>query len=146
MTHAIRLSGRAVLLFALLLAGCAALTGPQPSFVARNDLRIYQLSAGRFEVLARPGTSGGDYFCAAGEYARIMRNARGAQRVVVTDPDGPSQTVAGGRSMVFEIAPQGPRTLPLVTNAPMNRRGASFTVAFAQSLCWEGRGVGFTFN
>ncbi|QIE42195.1 hypothetical protein [Meridianimarinicoccus aquatilis] len=134
------------LLVALGLAGCEYFDVPQPSYVARNDLRVYQMGDGRFEVLALPGTSGGDYFCAAGDYARTMRNAPAASRVSVVRPNGPTDTVPNGRSMIFEITQQGPRTLPVFTNAPMNTRGASFTVAMAQLQCWQGRGAGYTFR
>lgn len=133
-----------MILVALGLSGCVYFDVPQPSYVARNGLRVHQMTDGRFEVLAQPGTSGGDYFCAAGDYARVMRNAPAASRVSVVRPNGPTDTVPNGRSMVFEIVPQGPRTLPLVTNAPMNTPGASFTVAMAQLHCRKNSGFGST--
>lgn len=136
---------RAAMAGLLALSACAALDQPQQSYTARNGLRVFQYQNGQFEVLALPGTSGSDYFCAAGEYARVMRNARAAERVVVTGVDGPSRTVPRGRSMVFKIGPPGPRTEGLVTTVPMRRLGASFTVAASQQFCVGWRGVPSTF-
>jgi len=120
------------------LSSCADLLGPQKTAVAKNDLRIYARADGTFEILARPGTAGPQYFCAAGDYARTRLNASPAARVEVTRIDGPSDLVPGRRSMVFAMAPPGPRTLPVVTNLPMWVKGASLTVAHAQLLCREG--------
>jgi len=111
-----------------------------PEFVARNGLRVIQLPNGPFEVLALPGTWGQGFFCAAGEYARVIRNAGATDRVIVRGVVGPSRSVQGGRSMVFEIGPPGPRTGGIVTIAPTRRLGASFPVATAQAFCRDRRG------
>ena len=129
---------------AALLAGCAGLP-PQQDHVARNGLLVYERADGAFEVFAKPGTAGPQYFCAAGDFARVRRNAGATDRVVMTRPDAPSIHAPGRRSAVFDITPPGPRTLPLVTTAPMNRAGASMTVAGAQNLCKRTRNTPQTF-
>jgi hypothetical protein len=127
---------RVALVCFVLLAGCANL--PSQGYVARNGLLVYDRADGAFEVLARPGTAGIGYFCAAGEFARVMRNAGATDRVVIVRGDGPSGAIPGGRSVVFSIGPPGPSTQPVVSTAPMRRAGASLSVATAQSLCRSG--------
>lgn len=121
-----------------LLSACATLL-PQQDYVARNGLFIYDRPGGAFEVVARPGTAGPDYFCAAGDFARIMRNARATDRVIMVRPDGPSGAIPGARSAVFTIGPPGPRKQPLISTVPMRQAGASLPVASAQALCRNGR-------
>lgn len=121
-----------------LLAGCAALPPPQ-DHVARNGLLVFERADGKFEVLARPGTAGSDYFCAAGDFARVRLNAGATDRVVMVRPDGPSGTIPGGRSAIFTVGPPGPRTQALISTVPMRRAGASLPVASAQALCRSGR-------
>ena len=133
MTHTSRVR-IALTALAALLAGCGSLP-PQQDHVARNGLLVYERADGAFEVLAKAGTAGPQYFCAAGDFARVRRNAGATDRVVMTRPDAPSIHVPGRRSAVFTIAPPGPRTLPLITTAPMNRAGASMPVASAEALC-----------
>jgi hypothetical protein len=128
----------------VLLAGCAGLP-PQQDHVARNGLLVYERSDGRFEVVARAGTAGPDYFCAAGDFAGVRRNARATDRVVMVRPDGPSGAIPGARSAVFEIGPQGRRTQPLISTVPKRQAGASLNVATAQSLCRRDRSTPNTF-
>jgi len=121
-----------------LVAGCANLP-PQQDHVARNGLLVYDRAGGSFEVIAQPGTAGPQYFCAAGDFAQVRRNARATDRVVMTRPDAPSIHVPGRRSAVFSIEPPGPRTQPLISLAPMNRAGASMTVSGALNMCRQRR-------
>lgn len=121
-----------------LLAGCANLP-PQQDHVARNGLLVYERGGGSFEVIAQPGTSGAAYFCAAGDFAQVRRNARATDRVVMTRPDAPSIHIPGRRSAVFTIGPPGPRTQPLISLAPMDRAGASMTVSGALNMCRQRR-------
>lgn len=125
---------RAALAGLVLLAGCAGLP-PQQDHVARNGLRVYDRGERAFEVIAQPGTAGPAYFCAAGDFAAVRRNARAADRVVMIRPDAPSIHLPGYRSATFAIAPPGPRSLPLIATVPMRQAGASLTVATAQSMC-----------
>lgn len=123
--------------FVLLCALTAACATTRPSgFVARNDLTVVPFAENGFEVLARPGTVGRDYFCAAGDFALRMRGARAADRVVITQPDGPSRFNPGGRAASFAIAPAGtiPRQEPGIT-VPARRAGTNYTVAHARALC-----------
>ena len=135
----------AVLGATVLLVGCAALPPPQ-DHVARNGLLVYDRADGTFEVLAQPGTAGRDYFCAAGDVARVHLGARAGDRVVMVRPDGPSGTVPGWRSAVFKVGPPGPRTLPLLSTVPMRQAGASLTVAAAQAQCRSERNSPQTLN
>ncbi|MGS4944733.1 hypothetical protein ACVDG3_04600 [Meridianimarinicoccus sp. RP-17] len=117
-----------------LLVGCASLPPPQ-DHVARNGLLIYERPNGAFEIVARPGTAGPAYFCAAGDFARVRLGARATDRVIMVRPDGPSGNIPGARSAIFEVGPPGPRTQALISTVPMRQAGASLPVASAQALC-----------
>jgi len=134
----------AMIAAALLVAACASV--PQQDHVARNGLLVFDRGDGRFEVRAAPGTAGPAYFCAAGDFARVRRNAGATDRVVMVRPDGPSAALPGARSAIFEIAPPGPRTLPVISTVPMRRAGASLPVASAQALCRPDRNTPRTAN
>lgn len=135
---------RTVLFACAFIAACASV--PQQDHVARNGLLVFDRGDGRFEVRAEPGTAGPAYFCAAGDFARVRRNAGATDRVVMVRPDGPSGTLPGARSAIFEIAPPGPRTLPPVSTVPMRRAGASLPVASAEALCRPDRNRPRTLN
>lgn len=122
---------------------CAACAGPQP-FLTRNDHRVYAFPDGRFEVLARPGTSGRAYFCAAGDYAQRRLNARNSDSVVLVEPNGSSRAIDGGRSAVFEVRPQAEATREVAVLVRMNRAGDSLAVAHARALCGDSRNNDFS--
>ena len=125
------------------LSGGMALAerGPafRPVFVARNDLLVYPMPDGTFEVQARAGTAGPQYFCAAGDYAWRRLNVPVASRVVVVRPDGPSTTNPGGRGMVFKVVPQGAATSEdQGWTVSMRRAGENHSVAMSRALCRNG--------
>ena len=125
-------------------AAIAGERGPvfRPVFVAANDLLVYPMAEGTFEVQAQPGTAGPQYFCAAGDYAWRKLSVPPASRVVVVRPDGPSTTNPGGRGMLFKIVPQGEASSEgqgwLVS---MRRAGENYAVAHARALCSDTMGV-----
>lgn len=111
----------------------------RPVFVARNDLLVYPMPDGTFEVQARAGTAGPQYFCAAGDYAWRRLNVPVASRVVVVRPDGPSTTNPGGRGMVFKVVPQGAATSEdQGWTVSMRRAGENHSVAMSRALCRNG--------
>jgi hypothetical protein len=111
----------------------------RPVFVARNDLLVYPMPDGTFEVQARAGTAGPQYFCAAGDYAWRRLNVPVASRVVVVRPDGPSTTNPGGRGMVFKVVPQGAASSEdQGWTVSMRRAGENHSVAMARALCRNG--------
>ena len=131
------------LALAIGLSGATALAerGPafRPVFVARNDLLVYPMPDGTFEVQARAGTAGPQYFCAAGDYAWRRLNVPVAARVVVVRPDGPSSTNPGGRGMVFKVVPQGAATSEdQGWTVSMRRAGENHSVAMSRALCRNG--------
>ena len=125
------------------LSGGMALAerGPafRPVFVARYDLLVYPMPDGTFEVQARAGTAGPQYFCAAGDYAWRRLNVPVAARMVVVRPDGPSSTNPGGRGMVFKVVPQGAATSEdQGWTVSMRRAGENHSVAMSRALCRNG--------
>lgn len=126
----------ALLLGALAPALLAALPALADRGVARNGLAVAGDAAG-FEVFARAGIGGPDYFCAAGDFARTRLNARPTDRVEIAGPLGPSATRADRRSVVFVLRPAGAggnRGLDAVILRP-RAAGTSRSVAHAAHLC-----------
>lgn len=121
----------------------------RPVFVAANDLLVYPMPDGTFEVQARAGTAGPQYFCAAGDYAWTKLNVSPASRVVVVRPSGPSTTNPGGRGMLFTIAPQGSvgRTIESPNDflVSMHKVGENFSVAHSRALCRSSLNIFSTF-
>lgn len=129
------------LVVGLSAAAVRAEQGPvfRPVFVARNDLLVFPMPDGTFEVQARAGTAGPQYFCAAGDYAWRRLNVPVASRVVVVRPDGPSTTNPGGRGMLFKIVPQGAASGEgQGWTVSMRRAGENYTVAHSRALCRSG--------
>lgn len=130
-----------VLVAGLFGAAATAEVGPafRPVFVARNDLLVFPMPDGTFEVQARAGTAGPQYFCAAGDYAWRRLNVPFASRIVVVRPDGPSTTNPGGRGMAFKIVPQGAASGEgQGWTVSMRRAGENYTVAHSRALCRSG--------
>ena len=104
--------------------------------LARNGLSVAGDARG-FEVFARAGIGGPDFFCAAGEFARTRLNARPTDRVEIARRLGPSATRANRRSVVFVLRPPGSGTnrgLDAVLLRP-GSEGTSRSVAHAAHLC-----------
>lgn len=121
---------------ACVLSACEASNANRmaSSFRASNGFIVHPLSDGRFEVIARGASGSRGYFCAAGDYAQIRLGAPPADRVVLTQPVGPSINNPGGRSAIFTVAPQGSsRASGISLN--MRQAGESLTIAHARARC-----------
>ena len=131
-----RLSCVAACAVALLLASPAA---EAAKGTARNGLTAAG-EARAFEVFTRAGFGGADYFCAAGDFARVHLNAGPTDRVTVLRAAGPSATRPNRRSILFGLRPPGAsdnRGLSTVF-ATSARPGTSRSVAHAIALCRPG--------
>ncbi|MCA8882060.1 MAG: hypothetical protein KDA73_19370 [Rhodobacteraceae bacterium] len=144
-----RMAGLALAaVLAIAAPALAADRGPaiRPVFLAHNNLLVYPMQDGTFEVQARAGTSGPDYFCAAGDYAWTMLNVPVASRVVVVRADGPSTTNPGGRGMLFKVVPQGAASNDNRSfTVSMRRVGENFSVAHSRALCTRSGGLHMLF-
>jgi len=129
----------AAALLALATAACNDAPPRPNSFTASNGLQVVQFAPDRFEVLARPGSGAPDFYCAAGEFARRMLDARAADRVVVVEPVGPSRFNPGGRGVTFTVEPQGSVSPDRGFAARVNRVGANYTVAHSVAFCRSSR-------
>lgn len=122
------------LVAALGLAAGAAAAAPD-RHIASNGFAVAG-SAERFEVYARVAMTGGDAFCAAGDFARSALGARATDRVTIVTGLGPSATRPNQRSVTFRLS--GPDPQGFVGSGPLirpQRAGTSLTVANAQFLC-----------
>lgn len=92
-------------------------------------------TAEEIEVFSLAGTSGPEYFCAAGEYARHVLGIAANKRLVVTRTPGPSPTRSNRRSVSFAVE-DAPRLGGLDTVfVRAGQRGASRSVGMSQLLC-----------
>ncbi len=126
---------------ALLLSACAAPPSPGGGrYLAPGGNIVSSLDARRFEVIARPGDVGSDFFCAAGAVANGPLDARATDRVVLVAPRGPSRTLPGREAATFAVASQN----EVATNSRLllnaRRPGQALTVAHARILCGDDRG------
>ena len=122
------------ILLALLLASPAL----AERGAARNGLTVAG-DAERFEVFARAGLGGSDYFCAAANFARVHLGASATDRVVIVSGLGPSLTRPNQRSVVFALRPPGAKREFGLDDILLRPRaeGTSRNVATGEFLCRE---------
>ncbi|MBN2905720.1 MAG: hypothetical protein JXJ18_03315 [Rhodobacteraceae bacterium] len=94
---------------ALLLTACVP-AGPNDAPGAmrtfRGNLVVPDpIHPGQFEVFSRPGDGGGDFWCAAAEFAENELKALPNRRIYLVTPRGPSRTRPGTTSVVFTVSP-----------------------------------------
>jgi hypothetical protein len=125
------------------LAVAALLAVPALAEAASGQARNGLTAAGEaraFEVFTRAGFGGADYFCAAGDFARVHLNAAPTDRVTVLRAAGPSETRPNRRSILFGLRPPGASENRGLSNvfATTARPGTSRSVAHAVALCRPG--------
>jgi len=122
----------------ILLALLVALPASAEQGIARNGLSVAG-DAERFEVFARAGLGGRDYFCAAANFARVHLGARATDRVVIVGGLGPSLTRPNRRSVVFALRPPDTNRGNAFGDILLRPRveGTSRNVATGESLCRE---------
>lgn len=116
---------RYALLFSLL-------AGPAVAFQARNDARVTG-TADQIVVAARPGLSGPESWCAAGEFVVRILDMPSATRIYRVSPP-PRRS---GEDVIFSLSPEGAaaRTGLLRIGATEN----SVSAGHARALCDPGR-------
>jgi hypothetical protein len=121
------------------IAAGALMALPQAghAFTADNRLKVAQVDAHTFEVIAQPGTGTVQFWCAAGDYAFGALNADTSQRVYLVRGRGPSATQPGKKSVQFTLNPnaKGVPTLPPQLVLNVNQPGDNLSVAHAWSYC-----------
>ncbi|WP_193142350.1 hypothetical protein [Meridianimarinicoccus sp. MJW13] len=98
---------KAVTALTLLTLGACSGADTSGIFMAANGYRVLPTAdPNRFEVLARAGAGGSDYYCAAADYAFRRLDASPADRVVVQSSPSVGQRT-GSLSAFFSVAKQG---------------------------------------
>lgn len=105
-------------------------------------LNLYQVTptqeAGAdLEVYARPGASGMNYFCAAGEFAMNVLKVPAATRLVISRAEAPSTTRSGFKSVLFDIVPM-PEADSVPASGPSispRRVGENRSASASRSFC-----------
>lgn len=107
------------------------------NFVSRSGARVFPLSNGIFEVVPSARTSGGDYWCAAGDFAQRSLRAPWTARVFVVQGRAPSVTNGRRSAVQFTLDPQAAGVTPLDGALSINslRPGDNMTVQSAFSYC-----------
>lgn len=115
------------------LAAALALSlaaSPLLAWTHRDGARIEPRGAGGFEVLARPGLSASEAWCAAGDYAGQALNLGPQARIWRASP-APRRV---GQGIAFTLSPEGSAgKTGLFLFGPDD---GSISVAFARQLCW----------
>lgn len=102
----------------------------------RNGARVFPLEGGRFEVAPPVGSGGGEYWCAASDYARRYLGAGWQTQIFAASEKGLGEASGRKSTVVFTLTPDGPGT-PQGTFRGINKFkvGDSMTVSEGDSEC-----------
>jgi hypothetical protein len=129
----------AVLPGVVTIALTGALAGPVQAWQANNRHTVNPVSDINFEVVGRPGSSGVQFWCAAGDYARQVLGASAVQRVYLVRGPAPAMTRNWNRAVLFSlVAPQDADLRPGFALS-MERVGDNMNAADAQTYCLDER-------
>ncbi|MGB0658600.1 MAG: hypothetical protein ACPGNV_00385 [Mangrovicoccus sp.] len=122
----------------LLVTNC---TQPEPPkagtiWLAQNGNRVVTLPGdSEFEVLWYMGSSTLEFFCAAGDYAKMRLHAPSSHRVVLVEPIGPSKARPGTRGVHFVV--KSKEEHPNITGGSIGLEdpGTAMTIGSAVAIC-----------
>lgn len=99
-----------------------------------SGYRVAALPDGKsFQVAARVGDTGPDYFCGAALYAKRVLKARGGHHLVVVQPEAKR---GGDRVVAFQLFRELPPTAgPSPLSVSARKVGEHKTVTAARTLC-----------
>ncbi len=127
----------AILPATLTIVLTGALSGPVLAWQANNRHTVNPVSDINFEVVGRPGSSGVQFWCAAGDYARQVLGVSSVQRIYLVRGPAPAVTRNWNRAVLFSlVAPQGADLRPGLTMS-MKRVGDNMNAANAQTYCLD---------
>jgi hypothetical protein len=113
------------------------LPGVAVAWVADNRQTVNPVTDTVFEVVAKAGSGGMDFWCAAGDYARRALGAPPTQRVYVVRERGAAVTLNRRSAAHFSLlAPEGADTAPGIFLS-VTRVGENLSAAAAQAYCSE---------
>jgi hypothetical protein len=79
--------------------------GMADAWRARNYHEVNAVSDSVFEVIGRPGSGPAQFWCGAGDFARVVLNVKPTQRIYVWRGRGGSATRPGKTSVQFAFSP-----------------------------------------
>ncbi|MBE1282602.1 MAG: hypothetical protein GJ676_04750 [Rhodobacteraceae bacterium] len=121
------------------LMGLAAAVAPSQAaaFTATNGSRVNPVDSIIFEVIPRARSRNGDYWCAAGQFARQRLGAGWRDRVYIARGMGQSVTTGRRSSVQFTLNPSAAGIEPLPSGGFRSGLpvGDSMTIQHAESYC-----------
>ena len=124
-------------LIAGLLAAALIVPSQAIAFRSWNQHDVVDVGNGVFEVIARVGNQPLDYWCAAGDYARRVLNARTPDKVYVWRPEGPSTVRATYRAVQFSMSVPPSGVAPPSFSINVKKVGENMAVSFADGYCTD---------
>ncbi|MBL4769022.1 MAG: hypothetical protein JKY94_15145 [Rhodobacteraceae bacterium] len=109
------------------------------SWYAWNRYQVFPVSDSVFEVVERPGSTGGanHYWCGAGDYAQRVLKTKTNQKIYIWKAIGKSVTKPGARAVQFSLnAPANPSASPGYSLS-VKAVGDSLSTAAAQRYCYD---------
>lgn len=117
----------------------AALPDPADAFRSRYGSRVNQVNEHVFEVVPRSSGSGGEFWCAAGDYAQSQLRASWQDRVYIARGRGPSETTNRRSAVQFTLNPAAAGTAQTGGSFSLGslEEGDNMSVQQAYSHCAE---------
>jgi hypothetical protein len=121
----------------LIAAMALAPTWAGAAWRAANRLEVLPVSDGVFEVIGQTGSSAGDYWCGAGDYARSKLRTGATQRVYLWRALGFSQSGKGRKAVQFSLAPPSDALTSPGYSLSVKAVGDNMTAAAAAQYCYS---------
>ena len=118
-----------------------AIPGAAQSWRAMNGHEVQPLGDGVYEVVGRVGSGASDYWCGIGDYARVVLDLPGVQRIYVWRPVGPSVTRSGRKAVHFALtSPPGAKAKAKNDySLTVRRTGENLSAVMARQYCYDSR-------
>lgn len=91
----------------VLLAAACSETESDGGFQTFTGVRVNPVNQSIFEAIPRSASSGSQFWCGAGEYARRVLGARPGDKVYVVSEAGPAVTMSAPSAVQFSLKPAG---------------------------------------
>ena len=117
----------------------ALLPDPALAWRAINRTEVNPVRKGVFEVIPHGRSGAQQFWCGAGDYARVVLRVAATQRVYIWRAIGPSETRPGAKSVQFALSPPpGKENYKPGYSLSVKAEGDSLDAFTAQRYCGSG--------